>query len=248
MTIAAAWAVRDATATDTPALAALLAPAAALAKAPATALALADGDRRLVAALPDGRLLATLRLCPPLGLQTPRHWYRVGCAVHASAELRLFLRQATLLLGNDLTGAHELADLAMAPGADDALLALVQAALVAADTDPPHPDGHGRVIAELPGLRDASGRSPFWQGLGRHFCALDPADALARHGPAWLADVAALLPRQLLYTAFLPADAQAAIGAVHPDAQAVHAVLLAAGLRWQHQVCIDDGGPVLEHS
>jgi len=232
--------VRDATAADTPALAALL--------APATALALADGERRLVAAGPDGRLLATLRLCAPLGLQTPRHWYRVGCAVHASGELRLFLRQATLLLGNDLTGAHELTDLAMAPGADDALQALVQAALAAARTDPLHPDGNGRVIAELPGLRDAQGRSPFWQGLGRHFCALDQADALARHGPAWLADVAALLPRQLLYTAFLPSDAQAAIGTVHPSAQAVHDVLLACGLRWQHQIRIDDGGPVLEAS
>ena len=119
-------------------------------------------------------------------------------------------------------------------------------ALAAARTGPLHPDANGRVIAELPGLRDAQGRSPFWQGLGRHFCALDPADALARHGPDWLADVAALLPRQLFYTAFLPGDAQAAIGTLHPSAQAVHGVLQACGLRWQHQIRIDDGGPVLE--
>ena len=231
--------VRDASAADTPALAALL--------ATTTGLALARGARRLVAAAPDGRLLATLRLDPPLGLQTPRHWYRVGCTVHASAELRLFLRQATLLLGNDLTGAHELADLAMAPGGDAALQALVWAARHAAASDPASGDGH-RLIAELPGLRDAQGRSPFWDGLGRPFCALDPAEALARHGPGWLADVAALLPRQLLYAAFLPDAAQAAIGAVHPAAQAVHDVLQACGLRWQHQIRIDDGGPVLEAS
>jgi arginine N-succinyltransferase len=225
------WNLRDATAADAPALAALL--------GSATDLALAAGERRLLAAQADGTLLATLRLCPPLGLQTPRHWYRVGCAVHASAELGLFLRQATLLLGNDLTGAHELADIALAPGAGAALHGLVLAALQAVD---------GRVIAELPGLRDGDGRSPFWDGLGRHFCALDPRQAEARLGPAWRSDVATLLPRQLLYSAFLPDAAQAAVGAVHPHAQAVQQALLAAGLRWQHQVRIDDGGPVLEHS
>ena len=233
------FSVRDATAADTAALAALL--------ATTTDLALPDGARRLVAAAPDGRLLATLRLDPPLGLQTPRHWYRVGCTVHASAELRLFLRQATLLLGNDLTGAHELADLALAPGNGDALQALVRAALHAVASGPAAGGGH-RVIAELPGLRDGQGRSPFWDGLGRPFCALDPDEARSRHGPGWLADVAALLPRQLLYAAFLPDAARAAIGAVHPSSQAVHDVLQACGLRWQHQIRIDDGGPVLEAS
>ncbi|CAD5375146.1 putative Arginine N-succinyltransferase [Rubrivivax sp. A210] len=209
-----------------------------------------DAAERWLLATRADRPLACLRLRRAIGLDSPRHWYHVGCVVHAAAELGLVHRLHTLQLGNDLTGASEIADVAwdraaldLAAGAQ-ALAQLLAAALqeVAARRDAHAP----RLIVELPGLRDADGRSPFWQGLGRHFYDGDPVAAALRFGPAWRGHVAALLPRQPIYTDFLCPAAQAAVAQVDPAARVLLDLLWQAGLRYAHHVCIDDGGPVFE--
>jgi len=195
------------------------------------------------AASADGPVLAEARLAAAIGLAVPRFWFHVGCTVHASTSLGLFQRQRTLLLGNDHTGASELALQGAAGEAAALQLALHGALLLLAQQRARFAP---RLLAELPGVRDAAGRSPFWDGLVRHFHAGEPADAARRGGEHWRAGVAALLPRQPVYTAFLGAEVQAAIAQVPPEALALRELLEHAGLRYGHHVCIDDGGPVLE--
>ena len=244
--------IRDADAGDLATIAHWLAPA------PAPVLPAVAFERLLVAerltgpgdALADSRLLATLRLRPAVGLDLPRAWYHVGCTVHAARDLALFHRQRTLLLGNDHTGASELADLASAseeaPIAEQAqaLRLLLQTALLLMARR--RASYAGTLIAELPGLRDNAGQSPFWHGLGRHFYSGDPAAAEAKHGAAWRSHLAALLPRQPVYTSFLPVAAQAAIAQVPPAARLQRELLEEAGLRYSRHVTLFDGGPVLE--
>lgn len=193
---------------------------------------------------------ATLKLRGPIGMAQLRHWYHVGCVVHAAPELQLFHRQSTLLMGNDYTGATELADAAC----DTAQLTLAEQAVAwrlllhagllwLARERAQHAD---LLIAELPGLRDAAGQSPFWQGLGAHFYAEDPLQAQQRFGPRWRTDVAALLPRHPVYTSFLPPAAQGAIAQSAPFARGWRGALVQAGLRYGHHVALDDAGPVLE--
>jgi arginine N-succinyltransferase len=198
----------------------------------------------------DARPLARLSLRRAIGLGLPRHWYHVGCTVHAAPELSLFHRQSTLLLGNDHTGATEIAELAWT-GADAPLSeratvmrTLLDGAMLTLAREREH--YASRLIVELPGLRDAAGTSPFWAGLGRHFYAGDPQEAQARHGKAWLSHVAALLPRHPVIAGFLPAAAQAAIAQVAPEARWLRELLESAGLRYGHHIGIGDGGPVLE--
>lgn len=198
------------------------------------------------------RPLACLRLRAGIGLQTPRHWYHVGCVVHAAKPLNLFHRQTTLLLGSDHAGASELADLcwahtglSLAQQAAALRLLLRAALLQLAQQRHAHGDS---LIIELPGQRDSEGRSPFWQGLGRHFYAGEMSDdgagLAARHGPDWRALVAVLLPRQPVYASFLPAATQAAIGQVHASAQLLPELLASEGLAYDHHIGIIDGGPV----
>ena len=83
--------------------------------------------------------------------------------------------------------------------------------------------------------------------LEQSFHAGDVQAEAARFGAeAWRAHVAALLPRQPVYASFLPAEAQAAIGACADAARPLRAALEAAGLHFHDHVRIDDGGPVLE--
>ena len=221
--------VRDATAADLPALAELRGSAVA-----ATAFA---HERLLLAEDAAGAPLALLRLCVGRATPQPRFWFRVGLAVHAAAALGINHQQRTLLLGNDLAGMAELRQLSGQPAA---LLALVRAALAIVAAAP---EVYGpRVFAELPGVVEPGGEWPFWQGLGRHFHAATPP----AHDGEWSSHVAALLPRQVIYASFLNDAAQAAIGGCAAQALPLRDTLRAAGLRWQGQVGIVDGGAVLE--
>lgn len=203
-----------------------------------------------------GRPLAGLRLRRHIGHPVPQAWFRLGWAVHASAELGLYRRQRTLMLGHDLCGADELGGWALAPELAPADAGAAWAALVAQALAACVPPRGGSVpaaneargadvphlcIATLPGWRDAASASPVWQGLGRHF-APHAADASADQA----AELAPLMPRQLLYAALLPEPAQEALGRCAASAEPLREVLLAAGFGWREHVGIVDGAPVLE--
>lgn len=195
---------------------------------------------------PAAGLLGAVTLAGSTGLDLPRASYRTGTVVHASAELKMFHRAPTLLLGNDLSGCAELGLPVMA-AADDAQALqrlLVDAALLfVAD----HPDRFApTLVAELPGIGGRHGASPFWQGLGRHF----HPDALPRDTAFFpspeRSHLARLMPKHPLYSALLGPDAQACIGHHAASAQALADALHAQGLRHRGQVNLFDAGPVLE--
>lgn len=221
--------------------------AAAQAWVPHPLPAAATGEAWWVLRHRSGQPRALLRGVPALGLALPRVSYHVGLVVHAAAELKLHHRQRTLLLGHDHTGAAELADIGWAtdgvPVAEQvaALHALVVHVMgVLRDAACCH------MVAELPGVRDATGASPFWQGLGRHFYGGDTARARAEHGLHWRSHVAALLPRQVVYASFLSAEAQAAIGSVAATAEPLRQALAAAGFADSAHINVEDGGPIYE--
>lgn len=236
--------VRLAASADFPALRELFAAQTTLGDGPSS--------RVLVATDARGQLLAGLCLQGGVGMTAPRHWLRLGLVVHAAAELKLYSQQTTLLLGNDLTGAAEITAWGCwrgnspEPTGHQALVDLVHEAQRVVRTEPEH--FGNRLIVQLPGLRDETGTSPFWQGLGRHFYRGDPAQAAVHHGAAWRSHVAALLPRNLVYASFLPPAAQAAIGQADPALAAQRFAFESAGLRWRQHIAIDDAGPTLEWS
>lgn len=251
--MSAGFMLRTAAAADLPMLLPWLRPGAArtlpLAE-PGTAAASDGPAEHWLLVETQGAPRACLRLRRAIGLTWPRPWYHVGCVVHAAPALQLQHRQHTLLLGHDHTGASELADIAWQRSGRSlaeqaaALRALVQGAIarIAAQRH----RYAATLIAELPGRRDAQGRSPFWHGLGRHFYAGDPDAAAERFGPDWRGHVAALLPRQPVYAAFLSDSAQAAIAQVDDGSRLLLDTLWHAGLRYGHHITVDDGGPVFE--
>ena len=250
--------VRPARGTDLPGLARLL-PSLEL---EAAAIADDDGDDRLLLAFAgngdEGATapLGCIRLRRRIGLSQPRFWFHLGFRVHAAAELGMFRRERTLLLGNDHTGAAELAELcidaARLQPAQRARLPrlLVRAALLLLQRDRQQLSAASanipRVIAALPGCRDDSGAAPFWEGLGRHFYPGNVDQAQARFGDRWRTHAAALLPRHPVVVSVLQEAAQEAIGAVHPDAEHLRDALGECGLRAGQHVDLFDAGPVYE--
>src|SRR5512132_391096 len=181
-----------------------------------------------------------------VGLSEPWYNYHVGTQVHASRELDVYTTAPTLFLTNDHTGHSELCSLFLDAryrrAKNGPLLAKARLLFIAEFADFFAP----KVIAELRGRLDADGRSPFWEGLGRHFFAMEYSRADYLTGIGQKAFIAELMPRHPVYTTLLPAAARAVIGEVHADTLPARAMLEAEGFRYEGYVDIFDAGPTLE--
>lgn len=101
------------------------------------------------------------------------------------------------------------------------------------------------VIAEMRGYIDQTGRSPFWEAVGRHFFPVDfyAADVLSGLGNKdFIAD---LMPRHPIYLPLLSAEVRTVVGRVHHESEPALALLLAEGFERTNEVDIFDAGPLI---
>ncbi|MEQ1437786.1 arginine N-succinyltransferase [Fontimonas sp. SYSU GA230001] len=180
------------------------------------------------------------------GLDEPFYNYHVGLTVHASRTLDVYSRVPTLYLSNDLTGASVLCSLYLSPDfrAEGVghLLSKSRFLFIAGFRE----RFAEKVIAEMRGVSDDAGRSPFWEGLGRHFFSIEYDDAEHIVGQGNKACIAELMPKHPIYTVLLPAEAQAVMGKVHPHTAPALRLLEQEGFRYQGYIDIFDGGPAVE--
>jgi arginine N-succinyltransferase len=192
------------------------------------------------------RVVGICAIAGAVGLREPWYSYRVGTVVHASRELGIFTRTPTLFLSNDHTGSTELCSLFLHPdyraGRNGALLSKSRLMFMAVFRE----FFANKVIAELRGVSDADGRSPFWESLGRHFFSMDFAEADYLTGIGKKSFVAELMPKHPLYSSFLSKEAQAVIGETHELTRPARRLLEQEGFRFEGHVDIFDAGPALE--
>jgi arginine N-succinyltransferase len=180
------------------------------------------------------------------GLKEPFYNYHVGLTVQASPTLDVYKRLPTLYLSNDLTGTSMLCSLYLNKdarrGGNGAMLSKSRFLFMAA-----FPQRFAeKVIAEMRGVSDANGRSPFWEGLGRHFFDIEYGTAEHVVGQGNKAVIAELMPKHPIYTVLLPAEAQAVLGQVHPETAPALRFLEQERFRYQGYIDIFDGGPTVE--
>lgn len=133
-------------------------------------------DHCYVFVLEDSDTGAVAGICAieaAVGLKEPWYNYRVGTIVHASEELGVYSRHETLFLSNDHTGYSELCTLFLHPDyrvkRNGGLLSKCRFLFLAQ-----FPQLFGKmVVAEMRGVSDEAGNSPFWEALGRHFFSID---------------------------------------------------------------------------
>jgi arginine N-succinyltransferase len=194
----------------------------------------------------ENRVVGISAIEAAVGLREPWYNYHVGTLVHASRALGVYTAAPTLFLANDHTGHTELCSLfldqAYRHGRNGALIAKSRLMFIA--------EFPGRfadkVIADLRGPLEADGRSPFWEGLGRHFFAMEYSTADYLTGIGQKAFIAELMPKHPVYVNLLPSAARDAIGSVHRDTAPARAMLEQEGFRYEGYVDIFDAGPTLE--
>lgn len=197
-----------------------------------------------------GRIGGTAMLFSRVGVRAPFYSFRVCTLCSHSRELGRTVRAEYLSLTSDFDGASEVGGLFLHPdlrGTAAAhmslgrLLARARYMFIAR-----HRQRFGTtVLAELRGVQDAGGHSPFWDAVCRPFFGMDfpAADRFnAIHGNQCIAD---LMPRHPIYTALLPEAARAVIGQPHASGRPALAMLLAEGFVHDHYVDVFDGGPTV---
>ncbi|MCH8552707.1 MAG: arginine N-succinyltransferase [Natronospirillum sp.] len=195
---------------------------------------------------PDGPPVGLCGIEARIGRDEVWYNYRLGEVIQASKALGLYRRTLTLFLSNDLTGATELGSLYLREpnrrNRNGSVLSKVRYLFLAA-----FPELFSeRVIAEMRGYSDASGHSPFWEGLGRQFFNMEFSDADFLTGSGDKVFIAELMPKFPIYVPMLPKDAQSVIGEVHPHTQPALSMLEAEGFRKNGFVDIFDAGPAVE--
>lgn len=190
------------------------------------------------------RVVGTSGIVSKVGGFQPFYAYRLESSIHQSEILGVHKEIQTLHLVAEHNGPSEIGSLFLAPDfrrdANGRVLCLARflfMAEYAACFDPV-------VVAELRGVIDKAGRSPFWDALGRHFfdVELPRADYLTMVDKRFIAD---LMPRHPIYIPLLPIEAQKVIGEVHEQTRPALKLLEGEGFRFARMVDIFDAGPVV---
>lgn len=205
-----------------------------------------DCDYMFVLEDDDGRVLGISAIAGGVGLRESWYNYRVGLTVCASQELNIHRQVPTLFLANDLTGHSELCSLFLhadhRSGLNGRLLSKARFLFIAEFRE----QFGDKIIAEMRGVSDEEGRSPFWECLGRHFFRMEFSQADYLTGVGNKAFIAELMPKFPLYTCFLSEAAREVIARVHPDTEPALSMLKSEGFSYQGYVDIFDAGPAIE--
>ncbi len=101
-----------------------------------------------------------------------------------------------------------------------------------------------QVIAEMRGMVNDSGHSPFWDAVGKNFFKIDfpTADYLSVKNKKFIEE---MMPKSPIIANLLPEDAEFVIGKVHPNTEPAKRILEQEGFKFSGLVGIFEPGPVL---
>ncbi len=194
----------------------------------------------------SGEIVGVSGIEAAVGMDSPFYSYRINEVIHASSELQIHNRIPALHLCQDFTGSSRLYTLFLdgehRQRSNLHLLSRARLLFIAAHRE----RFDSRIIAELQGVQDENGLSPFWESLGRHFFNMDFAKANYLTGIDSKGFIAELLPHHPVYLPLLSEAARAALGQPRTDAARVKELLEGEGFAYHGYVDIFDAGPTLE--
>lgn len=192
-----------------------------------------------------GEIVGTSGIEAAVGLDAPFYHYRLGKVVHSSRELNVHNTVETLTLCNDNTGVTEICTLFLKEKArvnsNGRFLSRFRFLFIAENNE----RFSDKIIAEMRGVSDEKGRSPFWAWLEEHFFSIDFPTADYLTGTGNKVFIAELMPKHPIYVSLLSKQAQAVINKVHENTIPAIRLLQSEGFCLSDYVDIFDGGPTI---
>ena len=179
------------------------------------------------------------------GVDAPFFNYRIITVAQASHAAGKRFDMDALILTNEFVGFTEVGTLFLRPshrgGGAGRLAAQARYMLMAAA-----PDRFGElVLAELRGVVDEQGSSPFWDAIGNHFFRMSFPEADYLSATTDNQFILDLMPKYPIYVDLLPPEAREVIGRCHSEGVGAMKLLEWEGFRFERTVDIFDGGPLV---
>ena len=192
-----------------------------------------------------GEVRGTAQMFTCVGQTSPFYSYRLTTVTQHSKELDRTFRAEMLNLVTDLEGSSEVGGLFLHPSERAAGLGLLLARSRYLFIAMHRARFSDRILAELRGIIDDRGGSPFWDGVAGRFFGMNFQEAdyfNAINGNQFIAD---LMPKHPVYVAMLSDNARSVIGLPHPSGRAAMRMLEDEGFSYEGYVDIFDGGPTM---
>ena len=187
----------------------------------------------------------TCQVFGKVGNDVPFYSYRLSTLTQKSEALGRIFRNQTLSLCTDLEGSSEVGGLFLHPHERAGGLGMLLARSRYLFIKQHRPRFGPRVLAELRGVMDQAGHSPFWDALAGRFFGMNFPEAdefNAVNGTQFIAD---LMPKTPIYVAMLPDSARSVMGQPHPTGRAALKMLENEGFQYDSYIDIFDGGPTV---
>jgi arginine N-succinyltransferase len=192
-----------------------------------------------------GQIRGTCQIMGMVGFDTPFYSYRISTLTQTSKELGQTFRNEMVTLTTDLEGSSEVGGLFLHPGERAGGLGMLLARSRYLFIKLHRERFARKVIAELRGVIDEAGGSPFWDAIAGRFFGMNFQEAdefNGAHGTQFIAD---LMPKTPIYVAMLPETARAVMGVPHPSGRAAMKMLEREGFQFDCYIDIFDGGPTM---
>lgn len=193
-----------------------------------------------------GQVVGTSGIEASVGLDNAFYHYHLGKVVHNSRELDIHNTVETLSLCNDYTGATEICTLFLQEShrknSNGRFLSRCRFLFMAEHAE----RFSDCVIAEMRGVSDEEGRSPFYEWLEKHFLTIEFTKADYLTGIGNKNFIADLMPKYPVYVNLLSEEAQQVINKVHNNTVPALRLLEAEGFARRGYVDIFDAGPTVE--
>lgn len=193
-----------------------------------------------------GEIVGTTAIEAAVGLDVPLYHYHMGKTVHHSSTLGVYNTVDILTMCNDYTGATEICTLFLKESHRSSLAGRFLSRIRFLFMAQHQARFSNRVIAEMRGVSDKNGHSPFWQWLQEHFFSIDFPTADHLIGTGNKVFISELMPKYPIYANLLSKDAQAVIGNVHDKTKPALRLLEKEGFEFRGYVDLFDAGPTVE--
>ncbi len=195
----------------------------------------------------DGELHGSASITASAGSHGMFLSFRNDVIQQVSRDLDVRHSVHALTLCSDLTGHSQLSGFNLRdPHSDGAQAALLSRARLLFATTEPQRFGD-KFFSSLAGVTDRSGRSPFWEALGKIFFQMDfVAAERALGGTRDQTLIVELMPHYPVYVPLLPGEAREVMGQVHVSSELALRLLTEEGFEPDEFIDIFDAGPILQ--